>query len=97
MPHDYPLPEEYFDMHQTDKKKAQISTMIENMTADKIEKFLEHDACERYLEPGLSDEVFQAFVAKCTPRAIEILRNRLARRGSTDGIARLDEMIANLE
>ena len=96
MPHDYPIPAEYFDMHMSDKKKTQISEMIEAMPPEKIEKFLEHDACERYLEPGLSDEVFQAFVAKCTPKAIEILRKRLKRRGSDVGLERLDEMIANL-
>lgn len=83
-------------MYMSDKKKTQISTMIENMDAADIEKFLEHDACERYLEPGLSDEVFQAFVAKCSQEALDILRGRLERRGSKAGIARLDEMIANL-
>lgn len=95
MPHDYPIPEEYFDMHQSDKRKAEIAAQIEAMAPEDIEKFLE-GACERYLEPGLSDEVFQAFVAKCTPRALDILRERLQRRGSTAGVARLDEMIANL-
>lgn len=84
-------------MHMTEKKKAQISKMIEEMKAEDIEAFLEHRACERYLEPGLSDEVFQAFVAKCSPRAIEILRARLKRRGSRKGIARLDQMLKNLE
>ncbi len=83
-------------MHQSEKKKTEISTMIENMDAADIEKFLEHDACERYLEPGLSDPVFQAFVAKCSQKAIDILRARLKRRGSVSGEARLDQMIANL-
>lgn len=84
-------------MHMSEKKKTQIAAMIEAMPPEKIEKFLEHEACERYLEPGLSDEIFQAFVAKCTPKAIEILRKRLTRRGSAAGLTRLDEMIANLE
>jgi len=103
MPHDYPIPAEYFEptpeepaMHMSEKKKAQIHEMIENMPPEKIERFLEREACERYLEPGLSDELFQAFVAKCTPKALDILRARLKRRGSVDGEKRLDEMIANL-
>ncbi len=83
-------------MHMSEKKKTQISTMIENMDAADIEKFLKDKACERYLEPGLSDEVFQAFVAKCSQTALDTLRARLERRGSTAGIARLDQMIANL-
>ena len=83
-------------MHLSEKKKAQIFQMIEEMPAEKIEHFLESEACERYLEPGLSDPLFQAFVAKCTPKAIEILRKRLTRRGSDVGLKRLDEMIAKL-
>ena len=84
-------------MYQSEKKKAKISAMIEAMPPEKIEHFLESEACERYLEPGLSDPIFQAFVAKCTPKAIEILRKRLTRRGSDVGLKRLEEMIANLD
>ena len=83
-------------MHMSEKKKTQISAMIEAMPPEKIERFLESEACERYLEPGLSDEVFQAFVAKCTPKAIEILRKRLTKRGSDVGLKRLAEMIEKL-
>lgn len=98
---DYPIPDEFYkgwpNMHMSDKKRREVSAMIEAMPPGKIERFLEREACERYLEPGLEDDVFQAFVAKCTPRAIKILRGRLEKRGSAAGIARLDKMIANLE
>lgn len=83
-------------MHMNEKKKAQIFKMIEEMPPEKIEHFLESEACERYLEPGLSDPLFQAFVAKCTPKAIAILRKRLTQRGSDVGLKRLDKMIGNL-
>lgn len=86
----------------TPGKRRQIEHAIARMSPEEIEAFLE-SACEDHFEPGLSLESFEAFVKKCTPKALDILRARLKNRkhadGSTyaseEGLARLQAILDN--
>jgi len=83
-------------------KRRQIEHMIAAMSPEQIERFLQ-TACDDHFEPGLPLAAFEAFVKKCTPKAVEILRERLQNRkrpdGSTyvseEGLARLQAILDN--
>lgn len=76
----------------TQAKRALIIQQLKNLTPEQTEKYL-REACDTHLTPDLPLDVFEAFVAKCTPEAVQILRDRLTARGQTDKLARLQAVI----
>lgn len=74
--------------------RQRIIAKVQSLSPSEVRHFL-RTACETNFEPNLPLEVFEAFLAKCSPEDIQLLRDRLTERGSTQGLARMDAILNN--